>query len=56
MSNIDLILESDCEENYTTLDLFFSCSPECQEQVTEETIRRELNKLVAIKQVPRLLS
>ena len=56
MDNIDRIIDSDCDENFTTLDLFFSKCPEDKDPVTEEFIMREISKMAPIKSVSFIYS
>lgn len=51
MSNLDYVMDSDNEDNFATLDLFISKSPEDHDPVTEELLRRELSKVAQFKKV-----
>jgi hypothetical protein len=55
MSNFDLVMDSDCEDNFATLDLFLSKSPEEKDPVTEAILRRELSKVTQYKKVVKIL-
>lgn len=56
MSNLDLVMDSDYEDNFATLDLFLSKSPEDKDPVTEEILRRELSKMAQFKKVASFYS
>jgi hypothetical protein len=54
MSNLDFVMDSDCEDNFATLDLFLSKSPEDDKPVTEEILRSELAKVAKFRKVVSL--
>lgn len=55
MSNLDFATDSECEDNFATLDLFLSKSPEDDHPVTEDILRRELSKMAQFVKVVQVL-